>query len=52
METLPVAATVSGISFVSSIVFSTSSSNSEIYRSGKILLMQEKKNTFTDWAMA
>jgi len=31
METLPVSATVSGISFVSSIVFSTSSSNNEIY---------------------
>jgi hypothetical protein len=30
MDTFPVAATVSGISFVSSIVFSTSSSNSEI----------------------
>lgn len=31
METLPVAATVSGISFVNSIVFSTNSSNNEIY---------------------
>ena len=30
METLPVAATVSGMSLVSSIVFSTSSSKSEI----------------------
>jgi len=30
METLPVAATVSGISFVNSIVFSTNSSNNEI----------------------
>lgn len=31
METFPVAATVSGMSFVSSMVFSTSSSKSEIY---------------------
>jgi len=30
METFPVAATVSGISFVNSIVFSTNSSNREI----------------------
>jgi hypothetical protein len=37
METFPVAATVSGISFVSSIVFSTSSSNNEIYVSNMFL---------------